>query len=141
MAPISNEPAEAILICHWLPDQIFSLARSSRLACVRAAASADVPSFAAHSALVITKVNAAVYRPVCYRLQRMTAARSPLVAKRFLARRRFYSHVCTYTRAYEFGRRKDSNCDRLSAFTKYTFRLSRVDDRWPRRYNLTRVGR
>lgn len=23
VAPISNEPAEAILICHWLPDQIF----------------------------------------------------------------------------------------------------------------------
>lgn len=35
------------------------------------AVSADVPCFTAHSALVITKVNAAIYYPVCYRLQRI----------------------------------------------------------------------
>lgn len=59
-----------------------SLARAS---CVHAAVSADVPGLAARSALVITKVNAAVYRLVCYRLQPGSAARSPLLASRFLA--------------------------------------------------------
>lgn len=66
----------AILICQCLFNLPRALAPLVRARCVPGkrygfarVVYADVPSSTARSALVITKVNAAVYYPVCYRLQ------------------------------------------------------------------------